>query len=214
MTMNVSMESQCSGRTIIDLCQPTLNHKNITDYLLVYVLTWCDTVYLALKRPPPWRYWWADITSSNSVNRSRWRQAGIWGNYIRCCLLWIQRWRIYDYTSLPECGSLKWHNRRSPLLRNVLPLFNTYIVLSTKSWYGSQPFSQTLGSSTLSRLGRMQEKIAQHCIQSHFQLVSLLHRSPFCTWSSVDALQPAHVLLGCAGPWQRWIRLLQRTGQH
>ena len=35
MTMNVSMESQCAGRTIIDVCQPTLNHKNITDYLLV-----------------------------------------------------------------------------------------------------------------------------------------------------------------------------------
>ena len=39
MTMNVSMESQCAGRTIIDFCQTTLNHKNITDYLLVYVLT-------------------------------------------------------------------------------------------------------------------------------------------------------------------------------
>ena len=143
---------------------------------------------------------------------SRWRQAGIWGNYIRCCLLWIQSWRRYD-SPLQECVSLKWHNRRSPLLRNVLPLFNTYIVLSIKSWYGSQPLSQTLGSSTLSRLGRMQEKMAQHCIESHFQLLSLLPRSPFSTWSSVDALQSAHVLLGGAGAWQRWIRLLQRTGQ-
>ena len=144
MTMNISMESQCARRTIIDFCQPTLNHKNITDYLLVYVLTWCDTVYLALKRPPPW---------STRSTGSRWRQADIWVNYIRCCLLWIQSWKIFDYTPLPECGSLKWHNRRSPLLRNVLPLFNTYIVLSIKSWYGSQPLNQTLGSSTPIQIG-------------------------------------------------------------
>ena len=43
MTMNVSMESQCAGRTIIDFCQPTLNHTNITDYLLVYMF-WHDAI--------------------------------------------------------------------------------------------------------------------------------------------------------------------------
>ena len=44
MTMNVSMESQCDGRTIIDICQTTLKHKNIINDLIVYALTWCDTV--------------------------------------------------------------------------------------------------------------------------------------------------------------------------
>ena len=44
MTMNVSMESHCAGRTIIDICQTTLKHKNITNDLIVYALTWCDTV--------------------------------------------------------------------------------------------------------------------------------------------------------------------------
>ena len=36
-------------------------------------------------------------------------------------------------------------------------------------------------SQTLFTMDGMQAKMAQHCIQSHFQLVSLLHRSPVCT---------------------------------
>ena len=45
MTMNVSMESPCAGRTIIDIRQTALKHKHITTYLpAVHALTGCDTV--------------------------------------------------------------------------------------------------------------------------------------------------------------------------
>ena len=43
--MNVSMESPCAGRTIIDIRQTALKHKHITTYLpAVHALTGCDTV--------------------------------------------------------------------------------------------------------------------------------------------------------------------------
>ncbi len=43
--MNVSMESPCAGRTIIDIRQTSLKHKHITKYMpAVYALTGCDTV--------------------------------------------------------------------------------------------------------------------------------------------------------------------------
>ena len=45
MTMNVSMESPCAGRTIIDIRQTALKHKHITTYMpAVHALTGCDTV--------------------------------------------------------------------------------------------------------------------------------------------------------------------------
>ena len=45
ITMNVSMESPCAGRTIIDIRQTALKHNHITTYLLaVHALTGCDTV--------------------------------------------------------------------------------------------------------------------------------------------------------------------------
>ena len=45
MTMNVSMESPCAGRTIIDIRQTALTHKHITTYMpAVHALTGCDTV--------------------------------------------------------------------------------------------------------------------------------------------------------------------------
>ena len=48
----------------------------------------------------------------------------------------------------------------------------------------------------------MQTMMAQRCIQPHLQLVYLLHRSPFCTRSSVDAPPSVHALLGDVGAWQ------------
>ena len=44
MTMNVSMESPCAGRTIIDIRQTALKHQHIIKYMpAVYDLTGCDT---------------------------------------------------------------------------------------------------------------------------------------------------------------------------
>ena len=48
----------------------------------------------------------------------------------------------------------------------------------------------------------MQAMSAQRCIQPHVKLVSLLHRSPFCTCSNVDAPPAVHVLLGGLSAWQ------------
>ena len=43
--MNVSMESPCAGRTMVDIRQTALKHKHITTYLpAVHALTGCDTV--------------------------------------------------------------------------------------------------------------------------------------------------------------------------
>ena len=45
MTVNVSMESPCAGRTIIDIRQTALKQKHIAKYLpAVHALTGCDTV--------------------------------------------------------------------------------------------------------------------------------------------------------------------------
>ena len=75
MTMNVSMESPCAGRTIIDIRQTALKHKHITTYLpAIHALTGCGTVsYLfgigkatALKVLVGGQH---VSTSSNSVNR-------------------------------------------------------------------------------------------------------------------------------------------------
>ena len=49
---------------------------------------------------------------------SRLRHSDIWGNCLHCCLLWFQRWRWYEQSPLSVCGSPKWPNKRSPLLRN------------------------------------------------------------------------------------------------
>ena len=45
MTVNVNMESPCSGRTIIDILQIALKKNNMAKYLLAeHALTGCDTV--------------------------------------------------------------------------------------------------------------------------------------------------------------------------
>ena len=45
MTANISMESPCAGRMIVDIRQTSLKHKNIAKYLpAVHALTGCDTV--------------------------------------------------------------------------------------------------------------------------------------------------------------------------
>ena len=45
MTANISMESPCAGRMIVDIRQTFLKHKNIAKYLpAVHALTGCDTV--------------------------------------------------------------------------------------------------------------------------------------------------------------------------
>ena len=45
MTMNVSMESPCAGRTIIDIRQTAVKHKHITKYMpAVHALAGFDTV--------------------------------------------------------------------------------------------------------------------------------------------------------------------------
>ena len=75
-----------SYNTWLELCQKQVMTGSIRYHIC-----------LALERlPQPWRYWCADITSSTE---SRWRLADIWGNYLRCCLLQIQSWRRYDYSS-------------------------------------------------------------------------------------------------------------------
>ena len=45
----------------------------------------------------PWMYWWADITSSNSINMEQMKTS--WPlKHLRCFLLRIHRSRRYDYT--------------------------------------------------------------------------------------------------------------------
>ena len=45
MTANISMESPCAGRMIVDIRQTSLKHKNIAKYLpAVHTLPGCDTV--------------------------------------------------------------------------------------------------------------------------------------------------------------------------
>ena len=45
MTANISIESPCAGRMIVDIRQTSLKHQNIAKYLpAVHALTGCDTV--------------------------------------------------------------------------------------------------------------------------------------------------------------------------
>ena len=197
MTANISMESPCAGRMIVDIHQTSLKHKNIAKYLpAVHALTGCDTVsYLlgigkitALKALMGGHHLsllgHLGAAEASLISETTTFIAACYGSKVEGDMtthryqLWKSKMGNTKTTSAPT------------------HLFSMYIVLNIKSLYGNRPHSQTLQTWTQTSMDGTRMKMTQHCIQPRCHLECILSPSTFYKWSNVDVPRASHVPLG------------------
>jgi hypothetical protein len=116
MTVNVSMESPCAGRTIVKIRQTALKHKSITKYLpVVHALTDCDTVsyLLGIGKATALKV----LMGGYHLNLLGQLVADE-ENLMFEGTAFIAAYYDYKVKGDMSCASTKWPTHRLPLLRN------------------------------------------------------------------------------------------------